>query len=194
MYAVHPPGYHPRESNWQDFRHFTAQQLDHNIRPWLLDQGSLTQRLVKASQGHFQVQVLLQEWQRPRPSETAMLGMKPREKAIIREVALLCHGQPWVFARSVIPCRSLSGRLRRLRKFNNSSLGDMLFRDPSMRRSAFEITRIDGTSQQLPKAMRQATALWGRRCRFELAAKPIMVSEVFLPAFRAQLRVPNKNR
>ncbi len=183
MYALQPPGYHPKESNWQDYHHFTSTQLPGSVRPWLLDRGSLTQRLIKSSHGQFKVQVLTQQWQRPRLSEATLLGMQTREMAIIREVALLCGGEPWVFARSVMPASSLVGRLRRLRKFNDSSLGEMLFRDPSMRRYPFQIAAIDGNSQQLPASLQHNGELWGRRCRFEMAAKPIMVSEIFLPSF-----------
>ncbi|MCP3907971.1 MAG: chorismate lyase [Oceanicoccus sp.] len=184
MYALQPSGYHPTESNWQDYHHFTSSQLPGSVRPWLLDRGSLTQRLIKSSRGQFKVQVLKQQWQRPRLSEATLLGMQHREMAIIREVALLCGGQPWVFARSVMPASSLVGRLRRLRKFNDSSLGEMLFRDPSMQRHPFQIASIEGNSSQLPASLQQETTLWGRRCRFELATKPIMVSEIFLPAFK----------
>ncbi|MEE8056986.1 MAG: chorismate lyase [Pseudomonadales bacterium] len=184
MYAVQPPGYHPHESDWQDYRHYTAKRLPRSVRPWLLDRNSLTQRLIKSSHGQFKVKVLTQQWQQPRLSETILLSMRPREKAIIREVALLCAGKPWVFARSVMPARSLQGRLRRLRKFNDSSLGEMLFRDPSMHRHPFQIAAIEGHSKQLPESLRQDLPLWGRRCRFELAGKPIMVSEIFLRNFR----------
>lgn len=158
-------------------------RLPREVRPWLLDPGSLTQRLIKASDNHFQVQVLTQRWQRPRQSEMQLLDMAPRSMAIVREVALLCRGQPWVFARSVLPASSLSGRLRRLRQFDNSSLGEMLFRDPSMRRQPFQIAVIDGNSEQIPSHLRQSSPLWGRRSRFELTGKPLMVSEIFLETF-----------
>tara|TARA_R110000868_G_scaffold391396_3_gene661470 strand:- start:67075 stop:67623 length:549 start_codon:yes stop_codon:yes gene_type:complete len=177
------PGRTETETHWQDYHRYTAHQLPTAIRPWLLDSGSLTQRLIKASQRHFSVQVLKQCWQRPRASEVQLLAMQPREQAIVREVVLLCHGQPWVFARSVIPASSLRGQLRRLRKFDNSSLGAMLFSDPSMQRHAFQLARVPGDSWQLPAQLQQSQPLWGRRSRFELGAKPLMVSELFLQAF-----------
>ena len=183
MYALQPLGYHPKESNWQDYHHFTSASLPGSVRRWLLDSGSLTQRLIKYSGGQFKVQVLTQQWQRPRLSEATLLGMQTREMAIIREVALLCAGEPLVFARSVMPASSLVGRLRRLRKFNDSSLGEMLFRDPSMRRHPFQIASIAGDHSQLPADLQQSGKLWGRRCRFELAARQIMVSEIFLHNF-----------
>ncbi len=119
-------------------------------------------------------------------SEAALLGMPHRELAIIREVILMCAGEPWVFARSVIPATSVTGRLRRLRTLDDNSLGAMLFNDPSMRRGAFQIAQIDGHSPQIPTSLHQSADMWGRRCRFELANQPMMVSEVFLSTFRPQ--------
>lgn len=185
MYQVNRIIHQPNEPPWQDYRHFNTVQLPHETRAWLLDQGSLTQRLIKTSRGQFKVQVLSQRWQRPRLSERALLDMPVREVAIIREVLLLCHNEPWVFARSVMPAKSLVGRLRRLRNFDDSSLGAMLFRDTSMRRQPFQLARIDGDSQAIPLAVQQNAELWGRRSRFELGGKPLMVSEIFLPTFRA---------
>lgn len=154
------------------------------MRDWLLDAGSLTQRLISASDNHFRVQLLCHHWQRPLPSERRILDLGLRDRAIVREVLLLCHGEPWVFARSVIPARSLHGSLRRLRKFSDSSLGELLFSDPSMRRQPFELSRIAGNHALIPASVRSDLAIWGRRCRFTLAGKPILVSEFFLPAFR----------
>ena len=82
----------------------------------LLDRGSLTARLIKASDGDFKVQLLEQSWQRPYLNESQLLGINPRHKALVREVLLICHDKPWVYARSVIPHNSLKGRLGFLRK------------------------------------------------------------------------------
>ena len=182
MYAVRTARFHSTESDWKDHHLYTARELPTAIRPWLLDSGSLTQRLIKASNSDFRVELLSHHWQRPRHGEAQLLDMGSRESSIVREVILRCHGQPWVFARSVIPARSITGHLRRLRKFSDSSLGELLFRDTSMRRHPFQLARIDGNSPQIPPLLRQPQPLWGRRCRFELAGKALMVSEIFLPA------------
>jgi len=187
LYAVQALRYHPDTLiRWRNHQLYTSLQLPSAVRPWLLDPGSLTQRLIERSNGQFRVQIINQQWQQPRYSERALLDMKPREPAIIREVALLCGGKPWVFARSVLPASSLSGRLYRLRKFKDNALGEILFRDHSMRRYPFEIARLEGHSPLLPTHLQQSEALWGRRCRFELAGKPLMVSEFFLHNFQAQ--------
>lgn len=177
-------GYHPEESNWQHLRRYHAAQLPCGTREWLLDQGSLTQRLIKRSQGHFGVQLISHSWQQPRLTEARLLGMGHREQAIIREVVLQCFNQPWVFARSVIPASSLNGHLRQLRQLKTRPLGAILFKDPSMRRQPFQLASINGNDPQIPEQLHQSEKLWGRRCRFELAGKPIMVSEIFLPGFK----------
>lgn len=184
MYAVQPTRYHPREPNWQDYHCHHHAGLSSHLRNWLLDSGSLTQRLVKASDNQFRVEVLSQSWQTPRLSEAKLLDMPPRQQALIREVVLFCGDQPRVFARSVLPATSLTGHLRFLRHFDSSSLGAMLFKDPTMFRHPFQLVCIASDDQTLPLPLRQAGDIcWGRRSRFELSAKPLMVSEFFLPGF-----------
>ena len=180
MYAVQPPRYQSNKPKWQDYRRYSSADLPASTKLWLLDTGSLTQRLIKSSGGDFRVEVLSQTWQRPSLSESILLDMPHRQLAIVREVILMCHDQAVVFARSVMPATSLTGRLRHLRHFDNSSLGELLFRDTSMRRHAFQLMRIPGDSEKIPRELHQKEKLWGRRSRFELAKKPIMVSEFFL--------------
>jgi chorismate--pyruvate lyase len=153
--------------------------------PALLDKGSLTARLVRASKGEFKVKVLYQGWQRPRRSEVKLLGLPERQTAIVREVALCCHGEPWVFARSVIPVTTLTGRLRHLQKFDDSALGGMLFKDRSMRRTEYELADFSDYNGVLPEELSHRTAVFGRRSCFYLDHKPLMVSEIFLDGFDA---------
>lgn len=184
LYAVQPHRYQTESPIWRDYRQYLYPLLKPAVRRWLLDEGSLTQRLITVSQGHFSVRIINQGWQRPTLSESQLLGRPANECAIIREVALCCFDLPWVFARSVMPASSLTGHLRQLRHFDNRSLGQMLFNDRSMQRRPFELAILPGDSKYLPTELRAETCLWGRRSRFELAAKPLMVSEVFLPTFK----------
>lgn len=173
--------------NWTDYSLLTREQLPAEITSWLLDKGSLTDRLVRASQGHFAVQILSQSWQRPKLHESRILGLKPRQLALIREVALLCRGEPWVFARSVLPNQSLVGKYRFLRHFDARPLGALLFNDQQIYRDKFEVARIPASQLPIAKipiaVSKPQTLLWGRRSRFFLRHRPILVSEIFLPAF-----------
>lgn len=154
-------------------------------RGWLGDTGSLTQRLIDASHGDFRVQVLNQGFGLARLSEMRALSLAPRQVALIREVILYGKGQPWVYARSIIPMQTLTGRLLKLRHLDSRPLGALLFSDATMSREPVEVACISSTNAQLPKALIDITSpLWGRRSVFRLDRKPLLVSEIFLPAFK----------
>jgi chorismate lyase len=161
----------------------TSATLAADVRVWLTDNGSLTGQLVASGQGEFRVQRLYQGWEVPLPSERKLLALPPRQLALVREVALLLAGDAVVFARSVFPISSLVGSLAHLRRLHNTSLGAILFKHPGMRRYPFEVVFMAGNSDYLPPALQQSTPAWGRRSRFEIGGKKLLVSEVFLQAF-----------
>jgi chorismate--pyruvate lyase len=186
-----------KEPRWRPQARFTNGELPPGDRPWLLDDGSLTSRLVKLGQGRFRVQRLYQGWQVPLPSERRLLDIGHRQQALVREVMLTLDHRPVVFARSVFPISSLDGSLAHLRRLQNRSLGAILFRHPGMRRSPFELARVEGDSDYLPPELHQPAPAWGRRSRFEIRGKGLMVSEVFLQGFapwRALLPVHRSQR
>ncbi len=193
MYVHYYYGFQPQSPRWKDHQQLQQADLPYRQRSWLLDSGSLSARLVRASNNHFRVHMLSQSWQSARLDEYQLLGIKPKERCLIREVLLLCHEQPWVYARSVLPVTSLVGKLRHLRQFGTQPLGQLLFNTPGMRRNPFEVAQIGRA--QLPVAAQlvdhdhlkpntRSEPTWGRRSRFTLYDRPLMVSEIFLPAFR----------
>jgi len=171
------------EPRWQPVLRATHAQLAPESRRWLTDNGSLTGHLVASGRGQFAVKRLYQGWERPLPSESALLGISPRQLSLVREVTLMLGQDPVVFARSIFPISSLVGSLAHLRRLQSKSLGAILFRHPGMQRNPFEIAWMPGNSLYLPEHLRQAEPAWGRRCRFEIRGKSLMVSEVFLESF-----------
>lgn len=154
------------------------------VRGWLLDDGSLTERL-QATGRSFSVQRLWQGWEYPSQDERRVLALAPRERALVRQVVLRLDGEAVVFARSIFPIRSLRGPLLRLRRLANQSLGSFLFAQQGMRRSPFELARLRGDSAYLPSDLRQSTAAWARRSCFAINGRRLLVSEVFLERFPA---------
>ena len=190
------PGVHTlakqREAHWQSYRRLPAYAVPNRWRPWLLDRGSLTQRLVAASAGQFRVRILTQGIAKPRRTEAKALGIPRQQLAVVREVILYGSNQPWVYARSVLPLSSLTGRLARLRKLDERPLGALLFADPSMRRGKLELARVQPAKVALPQELGIFdTSLWGRRSVFYIADKPLLVSEIFLPTFSPVNAAPN---
>lgn len=160
-----------------DNRWITLRRPYHQVAPtewysWLVDSGSLTQRLIKKSHGDFKVEVVKQGWFLPTRSEAKALNMRSRQFALVREVRLKGNGKDWVYARSIIPAPTLTGRQRQLRMLGNSSLGHLLFSDPSMKRGPLQISYLK---------LNDSRKLWARRSVFFLSNKPLLVCEVFLP-------------
>ena len=164
------------------------------LRGWLVDQGSLTARLLALCNHDLEVQILSQRWGRADLSESRALGLAPRERVMIREVILRGAGRDWVYARSVLPQRALSGRLRCLRNLDNRPLGAWLFRQPGLRRGPLQLSRFavgDARLQAVAPVLRKSVdmPLMGRRSVFYLDDKALLVGEVFLPDFLERIRV-----
>jgi len=177
------------ESHWQPYNRYRYSEIPPALCSWLLDPESLTLRLQQLCPGRFEVRVVSQLRGRPALNEAQVLGMRNGSHALIRQVLLLCGGQPWIFARTVIPLRSLRGRLKRLAHLGTRPLGGVLFADPGMRRGVVEMACIRPGQALYTAATAHLheppPAIWGRRSVFTITRKPLLVSEVFLPDFPA---------
>jgi len=173
----------PQRLRWRTQQQWPRSAIPSSLHSWLIDSGSLTGKLIKASNGHFRVQVLRQNIACPLAEESRKLGMKPRGQALIREVILLGLDAPWVFARSVVPLSTLTGRQKALRNLDNRPLGAFLFADPSMKRGPMEIARVPPDCFGTDRADSN-DYLWGRRSMFYLDHKPLLVNEIFLSTFK----------
>jgi chorismate--pyruvate lyase len=178
-------GKHRREPRWQSHMPFSSEGVPVEQLDWLLDPSSLTQRLQLTCRGQFCVVPVSQIWHRPQLNEAQALGVRPHERCFIREVHLLCENQPWVFARTVIPIRTLTGSRRRLTRLGKKPLGAVLFADPDMQRSQIEIAHLEMGQVLFESAIKpladRPQEIWGRRSAFFLDKKPLLVSELFLP-------------
>jgi chorismate--pyruvate lyase len=179
-------------TRWRPHTCYLHSALPPGLADWLLDPASLTLRLQQRCPGGFEVRVLSQRRGRPALHEVRALGMRQQRNAIIRQVQLLCNGKPLVYARTVIPLSSLRGRLKRLAHLGTRPLGGVLFADPGMRRGAVELACIQPGESLYRAAVgvprRAAGPVWGRRSVFRVAGHPLLVSEVFLPAFAEKSR------
>ena len=167
--------------SWRADHTFLQSAIPINIRQWLTDKGSLTERLIKRyAPYNIEVKVLEQTTTLTNLDQAKILNIRNGTRIKIREVNLMCQTKPLVYARSLIPETSMKGRLRRLKSQGQQSLGATLFSDPSMRRGKLELTKT--LSQHLPNVkLPKNTAIWGRRRIFHVSNHPILVAEFFLP-------------
>ena len=173
------------EPRWRAFQGRRLPLVPRRYYRWLRDTDSLTQRVIDACPVEFRVQVRDQRYGVPLLSERQVLAMGRTRLALIREVELRCGEDAWVFARTVIPTRSLSGRAGHLARLGERPLGAVLFADPTTRRGNLEFARFVAGQVVYEAAVVHLTArpaaLWGRRAVFYYAGKPLLVNEIFLP-------------
>lgn len=157
--------------------------LNETLLSWLLDPSSLTARLSQCCQ-QFRVEVLGQDIQLCSQEESTS-DIAVAEQVLVREVLLYCDDVPQVFARSLLPMKSLTGEEQQLAHLGNQSLGQVLFSNKSLQRKCIEISAFLPNSEVAKLAHHLALPsqpkLWGRRSTFMLHDKPLMVAEVFLP-------------
>ncbi len=153
-------------------------------RDWLSNEGSLTRRLQLHCRD-FSVRGVRLSSARPQRDEAALLQLKPRQHALLREVQLSCDGVICVFAHSVIPHASLRGPWRGLGRLGNRPLGGALFADPRVKRTHLQFKPLHAHHPLFQRASAHLAAppcsLWARRSVFRLGRARLLVTEVFLP-------------
>lgn len=123
-------------------------------------------------------------------SESLALGLRLSSAGWVREVLLRCEDQPLVFARTVMPVGILRGHYRALRHLGSRPLGSLLFGRDTIRRGPLTVACL-GPAHHLRQRAEALTGqdrpAWARRSVFRVGAKPILVTEVFLPTLLGRL-------
>ena len=174
----------PLASSTLWFADLTPAACSKKLLDWLLDQDSLTLKL-QALSADFQVQVR-QQVTVSRSKELLSPYFSDENRVLVREVLLVCNNKAVVFAQTEIPFSTLTEQQAKLADIGTCSLGTVLFQDPSMKRDKIEVAQfpVNSPVHQLCTDLNQDAdfPLWGRRSLFYVNNKPLLVSEVFLPA------------
>lgn len=158
----------------------------HAYKKWLLDSGSLTRRLQRASP-NFKVIPTRFSIGNAIKDEVDLLALGPKQNALIREVYLQCNGISRVYAHSVLPLGSLRGEWNQLGRLGSRPLGGALFSNPKVRRTPLEFRKLSPNHLHplYYLAIRgledKPRAIWARRSVFFLGSASLLVTEVFLP-------------
>lgn len=155
----------------QRFRSLAAVDCPVDVYSWLVDETSMTARLEAHCQ---QLKVTLVDEgfvtaQRLSIDERNALGdSEGTQRFWLREVQLIADGEPWLAGRTLIPEASLQGPEAALMTLGTRPLGHYLFQSSSLSRDYLLPGIMDG--------------LWARRSLLRLAEKPLLLTEIFLPA------------
>lgn len=173
---------HSLQQRWFTRRQLFSKHVPTDIESWLFDPASLTARLKNKCASGFRVEVLSQTIEKPRLDEFKALGMKTGSNALVRQVRLCCGPACWVYARTVIPFSTLTGKQRLYANLGTRPLGAMLFADRTMQRDEVMVTSLSGDDLPSGLGLEDHDTVWGRRSVFRVGRKPLLVSEYFLPA------------
>lgn len=185
-----PPSQFPsHEAAWTRLDRRRLPGLTTSQQAWLSDPGSLTRAVVARCRDRFRVELLRQARDRALPGECGLLAAGPPQATLVREVRLHCGDQAWVFARTLLPARSLRGPLFALTGLGQRPLGEVLFSDPTTRRLRVEVARIMPRHHLFAAATDhlavRPAAICGRRTLFDYRGERILVNELFLPGIPA---------
>ena len=160
--------------------------LSPRARGWLENRGSLTQLIQQRCRGDFQVKPVFQSLASAIGDELAVMNLRPKELALVREVYLYCGSTPVIFAHSVVARKDLRGAWRGLSGLGNRSLGTVLFTNPVVKRTPLRFKRLNSAHPLFSRACsnlrEKPSGLWARRSLFSLRGQSILVTEVFLPS------------
>ncbi len=168
------------------WRTTTRPALNTHQKNWLTLGGSLTAHL--RTLGVVDVRVTREAVGLPWFDECDALQLAPRERVWIREVVLAINGVSCVAAHSVTPLDASVGVWQAMRRLHARPLGELLYGDVSVIRSALSSRRINARHPLYGLGAAQVTgrlpyAFVARRSVFTRQQAPLMVTECMLPAF-----------
>ena len=192
---------YPLRSSWNRIGSGEIHKAPRIWQDWLSDTGSLTQKIEISIGQKLEVKILSDCRQNLIYDESRFFNFKIH-RCRVREVLLCKNSTPLVMARSIIPISSSSGTNQDVLRLGKKPLGAVLFaRNKNGKRNAFEFRRqyLYPKNKAVREMARlgQSTPLWqtcykkyndlplspwGRRTLYKLKGRPILVSEVFLPA------------
>ena len=178
------------------------------LRSWLLETGSITERLRRQCGDRFRLRLLGCHNSALAPDDAALLGIdpEPEVQALVREIRMCCDDRICIYARTIVPTPTLQAHPW-LADLGERPLGDALTEHSPVQRSPFgyrELTPADALYRSAigvqplaegahrsharptqahpnPGPAPQAQGTWVRRSLFGLAGAGLLVYEVFLP-------------
>lgn len=159
--------------------------MNEKLHSWLTHPGSFMERLKEHGVSDARIEVIGEKWLHPAADEAALLNLPEDALAWIREVVIFDEKNTYMYARTIIPSQTLTGKLRQLQQLNSQSLGSLLFKLPEMKRSEFEFMTIKPESAWHRKISQNtdlaAVEIDGRRSLFSMKKKQLLLTEFYLP-------------
>lgn len=154
-------------SSWITSKEFHNESIDTHVKSWLTETGPITNRI--KSNGTFKLELIKDEVGTVNRIDANFLGEDLGEIKI-REVLLLSNNKPKVFARSLIPNRTIEKGLSELGELGSKPLGDILFEKEIFKK----------IETVFAKFSESGNLYWGRKSKYLVKVYPLSVMEIFL--------------
>ncbi|ALB64265.1 Chorismate--pyruvate lyase [Cronobacter condimenti 1330] len=141
--------------------------LDGALLDWLLLEDSMTRRFESFCQ-RVTVEILFEGFVGPDALVVEREFLPHESRYWLREILLCGDGVPWLVGRTLVPDSTLCGPELALQQLGTTPLGRYLFTSSTLTRDFIQPGRCD--------------ELWGRRSLLRLSGKPLLLTELFLPA------------
>lgn len=185
---MNPSGSSPGKVSSDSVQWLPAERLgqlsmDAEVRPWLIGNGLLTQRLKAVCGGHFALR-LVDQWSGLLNSSHQAALRCADNAGLFRDVELSCGAKVWVFEQTVMPDSTLCAHPW-LAELGDTALGETLGDLSGVERSPYEYAWLPAQEAVSARALRDAevapAGLWARRCRVSLRTAPLLIQELFFP-------------
>jgi len=170
---------------WQNKEIARTCLRDKRLHSFLFQNGSLSRFIQQRCKESFHIDLINESWCYPMPDELHLLSLRNHEITFTRESWLKCGDQRLVYARTVIPRKTLKGKSHELTRLGTKPLGKILFNDNKTYRTNMRYAKIPvhcELHKETTKDTDVTSDLWGRQSLFYINNKPLLVTEVFLPA------------
>lgn len=145
----------------------TSSLLSPPLLDWLLEEDSMTRRFEQHCQ-QVTVELIRESFITADEIAPEAEFLPADERFWLREIVLCGDGEPWLIGRTVVPESTLNGPEQMLQNLGTRPLGRYLFASSTLSRDFIDPGQVDD--------------LWGRRSRLRLSGKPLLLTELFLPA------------
>lgn len=137
------------------------------LTDWLMEEDSMTRRFEQHCR-QVTVQPIREGFVSAAEVAAEAAFLPDDTRFWLREIVLCGAGEPWLLGRTVVPESTLQGPEQMLQQLGTRPLGRYLFASSALSRDFIHPG--------------QAGDLWGRRSRLRLSEKPLLLTELFLPA------------
>lgn len=166
---------------WRPTHAWAPEVRPQTLWPYVVETGSLTERLKAKAGGTFHVRVLEEGPAALAAEDATLLSAKPGESAFLRQV-YLCGSEPLVYARSL----ALGEGAHWLQELGDNPLGSKVFAvKKDVQRSPIEATHLSPGQPLFDAAVARLgskpTELWARRSLLKVKGAAILIYECFLP-------------